>query len=272
MREIVGYSEDVSSISEKIPTPVVSNCQYAMRRPSGLQRKQSRRRSSSSVHPVGRSVDRRFGPVRRERRHFSGVQALDVDIVRLDVGDAGRVGRELREHEARRRSSVRASLGGTLLIDPQLSQGIGPDVEHPVVTAGVVSPDLLRVGEDEQPLAVRRPRVVLDAKRCFPPGRNEAGRIQENGARTGHRVVAGNFGSGATLGLLHDRVGCSIREPAGRAKSRRSVGALLENPVDLGTKRRRAIDLLGLDRRREHRRDSHSGHCDQRACGAHNGR
>src|SRR5260370_26031670 len=45
---VVGYSASVSLMSVYSPTPDWSNCQYAIDCPSGLQRKQFRRSSSSS--------------------------------------------------------------------------------------------------------------------------------------------------------------------------------------------------------------------------------
>src|SRR5688500_3193741 len=45
---MTGYRESVLLINVKMPTPVVSNCQYATCVPSGLQRNASRTPSSSS--------------------------------------------------------------------------------------------------------------------------------------------------------------------------------------------------------------------------------
>jgi len=45
---VIGYSESVSLINVNVPTPVMSKFQYAIRVPSGDQRKPSARPNSSS--------------------------------------------------------------------------------------------------------------------------------------------------------------------------------------------------------------------------------
>ena len=42
IRVMAGYSESVLLISEKMPTPVLSNCQYAIERPSLYDRNPTR--------------------------------------------------------------------------------------------------------------------------------------------------------------------------------------------------------------------------------------
>ncbi len=121
------------------------------------------------VDPVGRAVDRGVGAIGGERRDDAVGQALDVDVVGAHERHARRVGRELGEHQ-RRLGRVAAKLA-------QLSVG---GVEHPVVAARVVAPDLARVGEDEQSLAVVRPGVVGDVER------RRRARGREPGTRDDH--------------------------------------------------------------------------------------
>ena len=180
-------------MSEKMPTPVESNCQYAIRRPSGLQRKASRTLQFLFIHPVRRAVDGRLGSVSSERDDRPVVQAFDVDVVRTNVGDTRPVRRELREHQ-RRLGRVAADL----------LQRATRGVEDPVVAARVDAPHLFRVREDEELSAVVRPRIFVDVegRRCVHArtrrtGRHQARSRDEDRARAGGGVVAGDLGSAA---------------------------------------------------------------------------
>ena len=64
----VGYSASVSSMSEKMPTPVESNCQYAMLAAVRAPAEAIAHAQFFLVHPVGRAVDRRLGAILRDLR------------------------------------------------------------------------------------------------------------------------------------------------------------------------------------------------------------
>ena len=109
------------------------------------------------VDPVRGSVDEGGRAVGGEGAHGVRGEILHIDVVGADKGYALRVGRELREHKARLRR-IAAEPG-------QLARC---EIEYPVVAARVETPDLLRVGEDEQQAVVGRPGVVLDAEWLLP--------------------------------------------------------------------------------------------------------
>ena len=90
------------------------------------------------------------------------------------------------------------------------------DVEHPVVAARVPAPDLLRVGEDEQPLAVLRPGVVVDRERLAARARARARRRTRGpGARRSPcRSGRCPSPSGVGGGRLDRRVGLAAVDPA----------------------------------------------------------
>jgi len=71
------------------------------------------------------------------------VEPFDIDVVAANVRGARAIGRELRKHQRRFRSAATEFL-----------QGTGREIEHPIVAAGVLPPDLSSVGEDQQPLRI----------------------------------------------------------------------------------------------------------------------
>ena len=155
------------------------------------------------VDPVRGPVDDRGRAVRGQRRDRPAPELLDVQVVRPNVGDPGPVGGELGEHQARFGS-----------IAAELLELAARELQHPVVAAGVLAPDLLRVGEKEQARAVPGPGVVVDLERLAPGGRQARGR-HENAAGAGRGVVAHDLlhvGEGG--GRLDRRVGLAAFDPA----------------------------------------------------------
>ena len=159
--------------------PLASKCQNAMSWPFGAPAEAVADLELLFVDPVRGAVDGRRAAVRGQPRDLSAREVLDPEIVGLDVGDARSVGGELREHE-RGFGLVRAEL-------PELARG---DVEDPVVAARVLAPDLARVREDQELLAVGGPGVLLRIQRRLAGGRHERRGRHQDAAIAGRRVVA----------------------------------------------------------------------------------
>ncbi len=89
-------------------------------------------------------------------------------------------------------------------------------IENPVVTAGVVAPYGLCVGENQEMLEIGGPEVVVDSERLFLAGRRELGGADEDGAFANGGGVADDFlGVFHRCGRLDGRVGGAVFEPAG---------------------------------------------------------
>ena len=135
-------------------------------------------------------------------------EALNVDVVGLDVPHPGSIRRKLREHEG--------GLGEVLseLVEP-------PDrpVQHPVVPSRVGSPDPPGVGEDQELGSIRRPMVVLYRQRATAaPGHQIFSPNQDlplaRGSFIGHDIDAAS----KRTGWFQRGVPPTI-EPASRAKA-----------------------------------------------------
>ena len=192
------------------------------------------------VDPVERPVDDGARPVVGELRDRAVGQPLDVEVVLAHIGDAPAVGRELGEHERRRRR----------LRTAELLQLPGGEIERPVVAARVLPPDFPGVGEQQHMLPVRRHLVVLDRERERIAGGDEPSGGHPDLAPAGGRVVAHQRAAfGGAVGLeLH--VGRLVLEPAGSAEV---LGVELagEDPVE----RERGRVGLGEERRRRGREE-----------------
>ena len=121
-------------------------------------------------------------------------EILDGDVVEAHIGDFAAIRRELGKHQTGRRST-----GG------DLTKASGFAVEHPVVTTGIGAPHSLRVGEDQQPIQVGRPRVVLDLERLLCRRKvSIVGRTPSTSPFSGGRVVADDLlDFGGRRGRLH---------------------------------------------------------------------
>ena len=161
------------------------------------------------VDPVGGPVDDLGAPVVGQPGDPARGQVLGVDVVPDDVGRHPPVGRELGEHQGRR-LEIRAEPA-----EPSRGKGVGPEV-----AARVLTPDPLRVGEDDQHLAVGRPGVILDRERFGGACGDEFFRADEDLAPAGRGPVqdevAGALGRGARL---ERRIGSAVAHPPGRAEA-----------------------------------------------------
>ena len=103
------------------------------------------------VDPVGRAVDAVRATIGRQRGDGQVGQGLHVDVVRVHVGHTGPVRRQRGEEQRGRR-------GGAA----QLTERARRAVQHPIIAAGLLAPDLLGVGEDQQRGRVLRPLIFLE--------------------------------------------------------------------------------------------------------------
>ncbi len=90
------------------------------------------------VDPVGDAVDEGIGAIGGELGDFEVGEVLDEEVVLTDVRDVRAVFGELGEHHGR-----------SWCIAAELSECVVLEIEEPVVASGIVSPDFLRVGEEE---------------------------------------------------------------------------------------------------------------------------
>lgn len=113
------------------------------------------------VDPIEGTVDDFVRSVACQRCYLEGVHVLYVQIVPHDVRHLVTAGREGGEHQARR-----------LGVPPaQLSQVPGRYVQHPVIAAGLLTPHLARVCEDEKTTLVGGQGVVVHRQGCIVSGR-----------------------------------------------------------------------------------------------------
>ena len=106
------------------------------------------------VDPVGRAVDALRAAVGGQGGDGQVGQGLHVDVVRVHVGHAGPVGRQRGEEQRSRRGRA-----------AELAQRARRAVQHPIIAAGLLAPDLLGVGEDQQGGRILRPFILLDLER-----------------------------------------------------------------------------------------------------------
>ncbi len=166
------------------------------------------------VDPVERPVDEEPRPVVGEPLGAAVREALDVEVVLTDVGDARPVGRELREHQRRR-----------LGVAAELLERPARDVEQPVVAARVRSPDLLRVREDEQRARVRAQPELVDLERRARARRDELRRGHDDAPGPARRVVPHEVGRArARRGGLQLDVPGAVLLPLHGAERLRVVG------------------------------------------------
>ena len=154
------------------------------------------------VHPVGPAVAHQIGTVPRQARDRSARQVLDVEIVLPHVGDLRRAGIELRVQQA-----------GFRHIAAKLLEAARLPVEQPVVAARVGAPDTAGVGEDQDPLSVRRPRQVLDLER--------RSRTRRRQLRGGDQHLALGRRGAVVLDDLHLAVAVRLRVRGARTRRRR---------------------------------------------------
>jgi hypothetical protein len=243
IRLIVGYRVVVSSMSEKMdagrielpvgdlgsvraPAEAIAEAQLLL------------------VDPIGGAVDRRRGSIASQRNRFARGEVLDEDVVVANVGDSRAVRRELREHQARGRR-----------LAANLRQLPAPQVEDPVVSAGVIAPYLDGVGENEEPLPISRPLVIVNIEACASDGhvltttrinRDELRCRNQHRTRPGRRLVPDDLRAAASA--LDDRVCLTVGQPARRAEAWRIVFVRLENAIDLGRERRGWFGLPAVNR------------------------
>jgi len=174
------------------------------------------------VDPVAGPVDDRLRAVVRQLHDLQVADVLDVQIVLANVGDLAAVGRELREHQRRGRR-----------IAAQLLQSPVGRRQHPVVAARVGAPDPLRVGEDQQPLAVVGPSVAIDAQGLGLSLGNELLGGHENVALACLRIVSHDvLGLVEVVGVLQRGVARAVLEPAGRTEGLGLEVVRIEDPLD----------------------------------------
>ncbi|MCG3120704.1 MAG: hypothetical protein ALAOOOJD_03532 [bacterium] len=103
------------------------------------------------IHPIERAVNDGARAILRERGDFAAVQIFHINIVFPHVTDGMIIRRKFCKHQCR-------GLG----VAAKLAQLPGREIEHPIIAARVSPPHPLRVGENKQALAIRRPLIVFD--------------------------------------------------------------------------------------------------------------
>ena len=138
-------------------------------------------------------------------RHLAARDVFDIQIVFTIANPAhsAAVGRELREHECRRRT-----------VAAEFLERPAGEIEDPVVAARVRAPHLRRIREDQEFPAVGGPTVLLDVERRRVARRDEARRRDENRAQSRFGVVAHEVATGLVVGRsLERRVGDAVGQP-----------------------------------------------------------
>ena len=155
-------------------------------------------------------------------------QVLDVDVVLDDVGGHPAVGRELGEHQGRR-----------LEIPAELAEAAGGQVVGPEIAAGVLAPDALGVGEDDQDLCRRETRR---SPRWRAARRRRAGRAwpRRRGPRAGRSRPGRGRGRGRPWPRRSARASCRTRRrsssgPGRSARRRTRAPAKMRSTVRMGS-------------------------------------
>src|SRR6266576_1719590 len=91
------------------------------------------------VDPVGSAVDDLFRAVGGQACDHACLEVLDVNVVEAHVRYFGSIGRELRKHQARRRTA-----------SAEFEESSRFAIEHPVVAAGILAPHALGIREDQK--------------------------------------------------------------------------------------------------------------------------
>src|SRR6185312_14730133 len=132
--------------------------------------------------------DERACRIARQSRYGTTGSRLDVQVALVDVRNVRAVRGELGKHE-------RAWLSaGT-----HAMQRTGTRIEHPVVTACVLAPDLLGVREYEQMTSVLRPRVVVDFERVCRRRWTEQSCRDQHLSRAGPRRILHDVGAACDI-------------------------------------------------------------------------
>ena len=105
-------------------------------------------------------------------------EIFDVDVVLADIGDPRSDRSELRVHERRGRR-----------ISAELAQLVAGPVEDPVIASGVLPPDPLGVGEDQEPRPILGQRIAVDEQRVPSRGAGSGGGGDQDLALAGRGVV-----------------------------------------------------------------------------------
>ena len=171
----------------------------------------------------------------RELRDLAARDVLDIQIV-IAVAhppDASAVRRELREHERGRRPRAAEFL-----------ERPARKIEHPVVAARVLPPHRLRIREDQQAPAVRRPAVLFDVERGRVTGWHEPRRRHENRLETGLDIVAHDVASWSVAGMRFEYRVAAVVEPRQRAERSAAELGRAEDAID-GEERRITRSALG---------------------------
>src|SRR5262245_1452980 len=158
-----------------------------------------------------------------EPHNLACLQVLDVEITFPHVSDAATIGSELREHQR----------GGFCVGAAQLLQCASRALEHPVISARVVTPDFFAVGKDQELAGIVRPDVILDVERRARPGWNQLIRSDQHRALTARRVVAHDLtGIAHGLGFFN---GCisAVAQPARGSEAVACEVAAGKNPAQL---------------------------------------
>jgi hypothetical protein len=157
-----------------VPTPDVSNRQKAIVFESGLH--------DQAV--AGQLARRRIAGGR-----------LDIQVVAADIGDPAAVGREAGVHQAGRRR---------VTADP--AQRPGGQIEQPIVAERAGAAEARAIGEDQQPLAVRRPGIILDRDRLARRRHDEVACRDHDRAAVARDIVADEVGPALDILRRFDRV------------------------------------------------------------------
>ena len=169
-------------------------------------------------------------------------QPLRVQIALPHVGHPIALRGELGVHQRGFRRAASA----------QLPERPRPGIEDPVIAPGVLTPDLLRVGEDQKPGAIGGPRVVINIERLGRALRNELAGGDHDAAEAGGGLVAHQVaGAPHGFGRLQSGVRGAALDPAHRAEPlARGELACGEDAAE----EIRGVRRLGAERRRRERR------------------